>query len=197
MAGILPGAEELCRHIEDFAVGRLGHSPGSLLWKPHSMAGSALADARGVAGGESCGQTTMPAFEKSLCGSTARVGSSPYIPAAVWNGEQTLTVRGRRNILLPMYRLEGQNLPGYRWYLGHGLQYLLSCLRPCRMTVSYATESGGCRDRLLQFCAVTLVGSAGSRSGESAVGCRCLRSALGESVLLKGKGMYDLRRRHL
>lgn len=127
--GILPEAEAPCHHIEGAAVGSLGHSPGNLRWTPHSMVRSAQADASEAAGGESYGQTTMPAFEKSLYVSTERAGSSSCISAAVWNGKQTLTARCLRNILDPMYRLEGQNLPGYRWYLRHGLQYLLSCLR--------------------------------------------------------------------
>lgn len=85
------------------------------------MVGSAQADANGVVGGdESYGQRRSLASEKSLYGSMER---------AVWNGKQTLTARCLRNIWDPMYRLEGQNLPGYRWYLRHGLQYLLSCLR--------------------------------------------------------------------
>lgn len=126
--GILPGGEGPCHHIEDVVAGILGHSPGSLLWKPHSMVGSARADAIEVAGGESYGQTMMP-VSVSLYGSMERAGLNPCISGAVWNGKQTLMARCLRNILDPMYRLEGQNLRGYRWYLRHGLQYLLSCLR--------------------------------------------------------------------
>lgn len=66
--GILPGAEAPYRRIEDAAVGSLGHSPGSLRWTPHWMVGSAQADARGVAGDESYGQTTRLAFERTLYG---------------------------------------------------------------------------------------------------------------------------------
>lgn len=93
------------------------------------MVGSAQADAIGVAGDESYGRRRSLASEKVLCGSMERAGSMSCISEAVWNGTQTLTARCLRNILDPMYRLEGQNLPGYRWYLRHGLQYLLSCLR--------------------------------------------------------------------
>lgn len=145
-AGILPRAEAPCRHIEDVAVGSLGRSPGNLRRTPHSMMRSARAVAIGVVGGESYGQTTLPAFEKSLCGWTALTGSSSCISEAVWNGTRTLTARCLRSILDPMYRLEGQNLRGYRWYLRHGLQYLLSCLRlrRCRMIgMSYSTGRDG------------------------------------------------------
>jgi hypothetical protein len=87
-----------------------------------------LADVREIVVGESYGQMLL-VFGNGLYESMGRVGLMSCTLEAVWNEKQTLMARCPRNILDPMYRLEGQNLLGYRWYLRHGLQYLLSCLR--------------------------------------------------------------------